>query len=263
MLIVLSPAKSLDFDTPPHIQTATQPLFVEQSTALIELLRAYDVPALAHLMHLSDKLATLNVARNNEWQPTFAAGSAKQAILAFNGDVYEGFNASTLSGKELKVAQGHVRILSGLYGLLRPLDFMRAYRLEMGTALANEQGANLYAFWGETLAAHLNEELSTHRSKHLINLASDEYFKAVSLSTLQYPVIQPVFQDEKNGQYKIISFFAKRARGVMARWVVQHKISKPELLKDFSEEGYRFLEEKKGKHGATQLVFVRDEQKHR
>ena len=261
MLIVLSPAKSLDFDTPPHIKTSTQPQFVEQSTELIELLRAYDVPALAQLMHLSDKLATLNVARNNEWQPTFDVTSAKQAILAFNGDVYDGFNASTLSGKELNVAQEHVRILSGLYGLLRPLDLMRAYRLEIGTALANAKGAHLYAFWGEVLAAQLNEELSAHKSKHLINLASDEYFKAVSLKTLQYPVIQPVFQDEKNGQYKIISFFAKRARGVMARWLVQNKISKPELLNDFAEDGYRFSEEKKGKHGATQLVFVRDERK--
>ena len=260
MLIVLSPAKSLDFDTPPHIKTATQPQFVAQSTALIKLLRAYDVPALAQLMHLSDKLATLNVARNNEWQPTFDAQSAKQAILAFNGDVYEGFNAATLSAKELNAAQEHVRILSGLYGLLRPLDLMRAYRLEMGTALANDKGANLYAFWGDMLAVQLNEVLSTHKSKHLIHLASDEYFKAVPLKTLQYPVIQPVFQDEKNGQYKIISFFAKRARGVMARWLVQNKAGKPEALKDFSEEGYRFSEERQGKHGVTQLVFVRDAQ---
>ncbi|TDR32961.1 peroxide stress protein YaaA [Hydromonas duriensis] len=261
MLIVLSPAKSLDFETPPHVHTATQPQFVRQSSELMDVLRTYDVPALAQLMHLSDKLAALNVARNIEWQPTFDEATAKQAILAFNGDVYEGFAAAHLSEAQLLEAQKTIRILSGLYGLLRPLDLMRAYRLEMGTALANKKGANLYAFWGETLAQHLNAELSEQplASRYLINLASDEYFKAVPLTSLNAPVIQPVFQDRKNGQYKIISFFAKRARGVMARWAVTHQVQSPDDLKSFSEEGYRFESEKTAKNGVTQLLFVRDE----
>ena len=263
MLFVISPAKNLNENQTAPVAAYSQPDLLADAAVLMDELRRLAPQDIAKLMHVSDKIALLNAERNAAWQPPFTPENAKQAVFLFNGDVYEGLAAESLPPAGVDYLQAHLRILSGLYGLLRPLDFMRAYRLEMGTALANEQGANLYAFWGETLAAHLNEELSTHRSKHLINLASDEYFKAVSLSTLQYPVIQPVFQDEKNGQYKIISFFAKRARGVMARWVVQHKISKPELLKDFSEEGYRFLEEKKGKHGATQLVFVRDEQKHR
>lgn len=258
MLIVLSPAKSLDFTTPATTKTATQPQFVAQSSELMATLRDFDVPQLAQLMHLSDKLAALNVARNIEWQPTFNDKTAKQAILAFNGDVYEGFDAASLNPKELKTAQQKVRILSGLYGILRPLDLMRAYRLEMGTALQNDKGENLYAFWGDQLATHLNDELATHKSKTLVNLASDEYFKAVPLKAFNHLVIQPVFQDEKNGQYKIISFYAKRARGTMARWLVQNNIEHADDMRGFSEEGYRFSTTKTAK-GMTQLVFVRDE----
>ena len=261
MLLVLSPAKSLDFITPAPFASATQPLFAKPAFELIKILRQYDVPQLAQLMHISDKLAALNVARNHEWKSKFEIGTAKQAILAFNGDVYEGFDAASLTVDDWNHAQNVVRSLSGLYGILRPFDLMHPYRLEMGTRLDNAKGKDLYAFWGERLAKHLNAELKNHESQVLINLASEEYFKAVPIKALKYPVIQPVFQDEKNGQYKIISFFAKRARGVMARWLVQNKISKPELLKDFAEDGYRFSEEKKGKHGATQLVFVRDERK--
>lgn len=260
MLIVLSPAKSLDFDTPATTKTATQPQFVAQSNELMTILRELDVPALAQLMHLSDKLAALNVARNLEWQPTFEPHIAKQAILAFNGDVYEGFDAVTLSSKALNTAQEKIRILSGLYGLLRPLDLMHAYRLEMGTALKNNNGANLYAFWGTQLAMHLNDELAAHKSKILVNLASDEYFKAIPLKAFNHPVIQPVFQDEKNGQFKIISFYAKRARGVMARWLVQNKIDTANQIREFNEEGYRFSAEKTSK-GMTQLVFIRDEKR--
>ena len=258
MLLVLSPAKSLDFDTPPQTQTSTQPLFIKQSSELIKLLRAYDVPALAGLMHLSDKLATLNVARNHIWRPKFDSSNAKQAILAFDGDVYAGFAAKTLNTKELERAQKVIRVLSGLYGILKPLDLMQAYRLEMGTQLANKKGSNLYAYWGDTLSKALQTELEGHKTQALINLASDEYFKAVPLKAFKYPVIQPVFHEGKNGQYKIISFFAKRARGTMARYIVQHKIEKPEQLKNFSEDGYRFSHEQQGKHGVLQWVFVRE-----
>jgi len=258
MLVVLSPAKSLNFETPFHVKQPTQPLFVKQASVLMKLLRQYDVPALSQLMHISDKLAHLNVARNLEWQPVFDEATAKPAILAFDGDVYLGFDAKTLSARELERAQKMVRTLSGLYGILRPLDLMRAYRLEMGTALANPQGKDLYAFWGDSLANHLNHELDEHKVPALVNLASDEYFKAVPVKSLRHPVIQPVFHEGKNGSYKVVSFFAKRARGVMARFIVQHKIEKPELLKGFTENGYRFLTEKNGKNGIKQWIFVRE-----
>ena len=258
MLLVLSPAKSLDFETPPHIKTSTQLQFIPQSSALMKLLREYDVPQLSQLMHISDKLAALNVARNSEWRAKFDETNAKQAILAFDGDVYAGFDATSLSARELNHAQKVVRTLSGLYGILRPLDLMRPYRLEMGTQLANKKGKDLYAFWGDALARHLNDELDAHKSKFLINLASDEYFKAVPVKSFKHPIVQPIFQDHKNGTYKIISFFAKRARGVMARYIVQNKIDQPELLKGFTEDDYRFSSEKVAKNGVTQLVFVRD-----
>jgi cytoplasmic iron level regulating protein YaaA (DUF328/UPF0246 family) len=257
MLVVLSPAKSMDFATPAQIGTATQPQFVPQSMQLMQLLREFDVPKLAGLMHISDKLAALNVARNHEWRPVFDASNAKQAILAFNGDVYEGFDAASLSEAELLRAQNVVRSLSGLYGILRPLDLMQAYRLEMGTALANPAGKDLYAFWGDTLAQHLNAELAAHDAQILLNLASDEYFKAVPLKAMQYPVVQPMFYEVKNGVAKIVSFYAKRARGVMARFVVQHQVESVEALKAFAQDGYQFEREQIAKNGVRQLVFVR------
>jgi cytoplasmic iron level regulating protein YaaA (DUF328/UPF0246 family) len=257
MLVVLSPAKSMDFATPAQIGTATQPQFVPQSMQLMQLLREFDVPKLAGLMHISDKLAALNVARNHEWRPVFDASNAKQAILAFNGDVYEGFDAASLSEIELLRAQNVVRSLSGLYGILRPLDLMQAYRLEMGTALANSAGKDLYAFWGDTLAQHLNAELAAHDAQILLNLASDEYFKAVPLKAMRYPVVQPMFYEVKNGVAKIVSFYAKRARGVMARFVVQHQVESVEALKAFTQDGYQFEREQTAKNGVRQLVFVR------
>ena len=253
MLLVLSPAKSLDFITPAPFASATQPLFAKPAFELIKILRQYDVPQLAQLMHISDKLAALNVARNHEWKSKFEIGTAKQAILAFNGDVYEGFDAASLTVDDWNYAQNVVRSLSGLYGILRPFDLMHPYRLEMGTRLDNAKGKDLYAFWGERLAKHLNAELKNHESQVLINLASEEYFKAVPIKALKYPVIQPVFYDGA----KVVSFYAKRARGLMARYIVQNKIEQPELLKNFTAGGYQFTGEQIVKN-RLQWVFARD-----
>ena len=261
MLTVLSPAKSLDFETetPANVaKLATQPQWVAQAQQLNQLLRQLDVPQLAQLMTISDKLATLNVARNAEWSETFTLDNAKPAILAFDGDVYDGFAAKSMTVAELKQAQARIRILSGLYGILRPLDLLQAYRLEMGTALTNPKGKDLYAFWGEQLADQINAELATHKHKVLINLASDEYFKALPLKALDAPVVAPVFKDQKSGAYKIISFFAKRARGTMARYIVQNQVDTADALKQFNEDGYYFVEEATAKNGVHQLIFHRD-----
>lgn len=243
-MFLLSPAKSLDYETPvaathpdlPH----TLPQFVPQSQALIEVLRQKSPQHIAELMDLSDTLSALNVARYEAWRPKFSAKNAKQAVLAFNGDVYEGLDAKTLNAKELDWAQDHLCILSGLYGVLRPLDWMQPYRLEMGTALPTERGNNLYKFWGSHIAEHLNQRLAADKTPVIVNLASQEYFKAVDRKTLQARVIECVFEDFKGGQYKIISFNAKRARGLMARYAVQRKISQPAGLQKFDLEGYAY-----------------------
>ena len=240
MLIVLSPAKSLDYDNPPTTDKHTLPIFIEESAKLIAGLKKMSLQEVAQLMDLSDKLAALNVARFADWSKKFTTKNSKQAILAFNGDVYEGLDAPTLNQKGLDYAQKHVRILSGLYGVLKPLDLMQAYRLEMGTAYKNSVGKDLYAFWGDKITKALKEELETHGSKTLINLASDEYFKSVQAKALGYPIVAPVFQDEKAGKYKIVSFYAKRARGLMTRFIIDNKIDKVADLKDFDLEGYKF-----------------------
>jgi cytoplasmic iron level regulating protein YaaA (DUF328/UPF0246 family) len=243
MLIVLSPAKTLDFDTPAHVDTATQPDFLKRSAQLIAILREMPPSQIASLMRISDPLAALNAERYAAWTPKFTSRNAKQALLAFNGDVYEGLDASTLKPKQLDYAQAHIRILSGLYGLLRPLDLMQAYRLEMGTKLANPAGKDLYAFWGDTITETLNREIAQTKAQALVNLASEEYFKAVKPALLEVPVITPVFQDWKNGQYKIISFYAKRARGLMARYAAEKGLKRAASLKDFDVEGYAYAEE--------------------
>lgn len=240
MLFLLSPAKSLDFDTPTGDVPHTQPLFVKQSSQLIELLRQRSPQQIAELMSLSDALSGLNVARYQAWSPKFTAKNSKQAVLAFNGDVYEGLDAKTLKADELAWAQDHIAILSGLYGVLRPLDWMQPYRLEMGTRLPNAQGSNLYQFWGAQIAAHLNERLQADKTPVVINLASQEYFKAVDLKALKARVIDCVFEEHKNGQYKIISFMAKRARGLMARYAATHRVLTPHQLEGFNAEGYAF-----------------------
>jgi len=240
MLLVLSPAKSLDYETPAAINDFTLPEFITESAQLIGVLKKFSLADIANLMGLSDKLAALNVARYEQWSKKFTATNSKQAILAFNGDVYEGFDAATLNKKGFKFAQDHIRILSGLYGILRPLDLMQPYRLEMGTSLVNSKGKDLYAYWGDKLTLKLKEDLQSHKNKILLNLASDEYFKAVRPEKLGAEVISPVFLDEKSGKYKIISFYAKRARGLMARFIVDHQIDRPEDLKGFDYEGYEF-----------------------
>jgi cytoplasmic iron level regulating protein YaaA (DUF328/UPF0246 family) len=242
MLIVLSPAKTLDYDTPPTTELHSKPDFLRHSAELIETLKPLSPAQVANLMGVSDALAALNVGRYASWSPKFTTKNAKQAVLAFNGDVYEGLDAPSLSKKQLDYAQSHIRILSGLYGVLRPLDLMQAYRLEMGTRLANPRGKDLYAFWGELVTEALNEVLAQQKSKALINLASEEYFKVVKPKLLNAPIITPVFEDWKNGKYKIISFFAKRARGLMARYAALNGINKAEKLKDFDSDGYAFDE---------------------
>ncbi len=236
----MSPAKSLDYDTPAGDVPHTLPAFAPQAAELIEVLRPYSPQQIAELMDLSDALSVLNVARYEAWSPKFTAKNSKQAVLSFNGDVYEGLDAKTLNAKQLEWAQEHVCILSGLYGVLRPLDWMQPYRLEMGTSLKNPKGANLYKFWGSQIAQYLNERQTKDKSPVIINLASQEYFKSVDRKVLQARVVECVFEDYKGGKYKVISFNAKRARGLMARWAIEHKAKKPEDLLAFDSEGYAF-----------------------
>ena len=240
MLFLLSPAKSLDFEPAAATVPHTEPLFVKQSAKLIKVLKAKAPQEIATLMDLSDKLAALNVARYQAWSSKFTASNAKQAALAFDGDVYDGLLAKTLKPKQLEWAQDHVCILSGLYGVLRPLDWMQPYRLEMGTALVTDSGKNLYQFWGSQLSDYLNTRLTADSTPVVVNLASQEYFKAVDQKVLKARVIECVFEDWKSGQYKIISFFAKRARGLMARYAIEHKVGTPAGLRKFDTDGYQF-----------------------
>lgn len=254
MLFLLSPAKSLDYDTAPTTQRHTLPQFVDESAALIEVIKPYTPAQIASLMDLSDALSTLNVARYAAWSPKFSADNSKQAVLAFNGDVYEGLDANSLDADELDWAQGHLRILSGLYGILRPLDWMQPYRLEMGTKLPNPRGKDLYAWWGDTLAQHLNDELAQQGDDVIVNLASQEYFKAVKRKALKARVVECVFEDWKAGQWKVISFHAKRARGLMARYAIVQRARTPNDLLSFNLEGYAFDVQASG---PDRLVFRR------
>ena len=241
MLFVLSPAKALDYETPvPPDVPHTQPLFARESAALIEVLREKSPRQIAELMKLSDPLASLNVARYEAWRPRFTARNSRQAVFAFDGDVYGGLDVRSLGAAEQDWLQAHVRILSGLYGVLRPLDRMQPYRLEMGTRLATDHGANLYQFWGTRIADHLNQQMMGQPVPILVNLASQEYFKAVDRKALKARVIDCVFEDYKGGQYKVISFLAKRARGLMARYAAQHRVDRPEDLRGFDLERYAF-----------------------
>jgi cytoplasmic iron level regulating protein YaaA (DUF328/UPF0246 family) len=254
MLLVLSPAKALDYQTPPHVATHTQPLFVPQATELIELLRTKSPPEIASLMGLSDALAGLNVARYQAWQPTCTTQNAKQAVLAFNGDVYAGLDAKSLCAAALDWAQAHVCILSGLYGVLRPLDLMQPYRLEMGTRLVTPKGNNLYQFWGRQMADYLNQRAEADRTSLIVNLASEEYFKSVDKKALKPRVVTCVFEELKAGQYKIISIMAKRARGLMVRHAIECRASGVDELKTFDREGYAFVP---AASEAERLVFRR------
>ncbi|MDC8760386.1 peroxide stress protein YaaA [Janthinobacterium fluminis] len=238
MLIVLSPAKSLDLETPPTTKLHSKPDFLDHSAVLIEQMRQFTPAQVGSLMGISDALSALNVARYASWTPDL--DEARQAVMAFNGDVYAGLDARSLKPAQLDYAQSHVRILSGLYGLLRPLDMIHPHRLEMGTRLANPRGKDLYAFWGDTITDALNRSAAEQGAKVLVNLASEEYFKSVKPRNLAVPVISPVFEDWKNGKYKIISFYAKRARGMLARYAAVKGIRDPLQLQGFTVGGYAF-----------------------
>lgn len=256
MLTVLSPAKTLDYDSAPITQSSTVPRFMDQSALLVEDARSLSPDDIRSLMGVSEQIAHLNHERFMNWQRNSNADNAKQAVLAFKGDVYTGLQAETLSEDALTFAQSRLRILSGLYGLLRPLDLMQPYRLEMGLKFTNQRGKNLYEFWGQQLTNTLNDDLASANTEVLINLASNEYFKAVKPKLLNADVITPQFKDLKNGQYKMISFFAKKARGIMARYIIDNRITEPEALKAFSEAGYYYSEaDSKG----DQWVFLRNE----
>ncbi|MES1979527.1 MAG: peroxide stress protein YaaA [Pseudomonadota bacterium] len=240
MLFLLSPAKSLDYDTPSHVATHSKALFASQSAELIEVLRQKTPQQISTLMKLSDALAGLNVGRYQAWSPRFTAKNSKQAALAFDGDVYGGLDAKTLSAEQLDWAQDHVCILSGLYGVLRPLDRMQPYRLEMGTALKTDRGSNLYQFWGTQISDYLNKRAAADTSPVIVNLASEEYFRAVDLKALKVRVVSCVFEELRAGKYKIISFSAKRARGLMARYAIENKVGTVKKLQGFDAEGYAF-----------------------
>lgn len=255
MLSVISPAKTLDFETPATTGTFTQPDDLDRSQQLIDILRDYSPAQVAELMGVSDRIAGLNAARFAEWQTPFTPDNAKQAAQAFQGDVYVGLQADTFDEHDNAFAQQHLRILSGLYGLLRPLDLIQPYRLEMGTRLNNPAGKDLYAFWQEALTEKLDEAVAASGSGLLVNLASNEYFKAIDRRKLQAEVITPVFRDLKNGEYKIISFYAKKARGLMAAWMIRQRLDDREGLKDFDVAGYRF---NAAQSEGNTLVFTRD-----
>jgi hypothetical protein len=257
MLLVVSPAKKLDYESPLATEKFSQPNLLEQSKLLIADCVKLSPNDIATLMKLSDKLAGLNAARFGEWSMPFTPDNARQAILSFNGDVYTGLDASSFSDDDFDFAQQHFRILSGLYGLLKPLDLMQAYRLEMGCKLANVRGDNLYQFWGEIITDELNKTLSELEDDVVINLASTEYFKSVKKKSLNATVITPAFKDWKNGQYKMISFFAKKARGLMARYIIQNKLTSVEEVKGFELGGYQYNDDlSKG----NDWVFTRKEQ---
>lgn len=257
MLILISPAKTLDFDTPPTSAVFSQPTLLEHSQLLIDQLRQMPPQAIGSLMKLSDKLASLNAARYETWSQPFDPDNAKQAVLAFKGDVYTGLDAETLDQSQLDYAQQHLGILSGLYGLLKPLDLIQPYRLEMGTKLDNPRGANLYKFWGDIVTDNVNRALAEQGDDLLVNLASNEYYKSVQPKRLDARVITPIFKDCKNGQYKIISFYAKKARGLMSRYIIENRIDSVEELKAFDSQGYYFSA---SESNDTELVFKREAQ---
>lgn len=255
MITVISPAKTLDFEVPGTTRKSSQPAFLQRSAELIEDARELSPEGIRALMGVSDNIAQLNHRRFMNWSAPFDLDNAKQAIFAFQGDVYTGLEADTLNFKQLNYAQKHLRILSGLYGLLRPLDLMQAYRLEMGLKFTNRAGTNLYQFWGDEISEALNAQLKKLQQGVLINLASNEYFKAVRPKNLNAEVITPIFKDFKSGKYKVISFYAKRARGEMARYIIENEIEDPAGLRKFKEGGYKY---NKSESTARELVFTRD-----
>ncbi len=255
MLTVVSPAKTLDYESEIPVVESSEPAFLEHSAALIDVLKGKEPWELSEMMSISNDLANLNANRFQQWSIPFTADNARPAIFAFKGDVYTGLDVETLSVDDIHESQKRLRILSGLYGVLKPLDLMQPYRLEMGTRLQNPRGNNLYQFWGDTITQTLNRELEDKGQPILVNLASNEYFKSVKPKKLNARVITPIFKDLKGEQYKVVSFWAKKARGLMARYIIQNRIDQPEQLKGFTADGYRFREEMSQ---ADEWVFTRD-----
>lgn len=254
MLIVISPAKNLDYETPPVTRKHTKPALLDEAELLAGQLKQLAPQDISRLMSISDKLGVLNYDRYQAWKPPFTTRNARQAVLAFNGDVYAGLNAREFSEENFAFAQEHLRILSGLYGVLRPLDLIQPYRLEMGTRLANERGGDLYAFWDNKITGLLNKQLKKLKTNTLINLASGEYFKSVNPKLLEAQIITPVFKDWKNGQYKIISFYAKKARGLMSAYIIKNGITEWKQLTGFNSGGYQY---NKTMSKGNELVFTR------
>ena len=256
MIVLLSPAKSLDYESALPNLPVTEPRFTDDTLELVKLLRTKSADDLSELMSISEKLGTLNADRYRDFSASYTDDNSRPALLAFTGDVYQGLNAKELPVELLVVAQERVRILSGLYGLLRPLDLIQPYRLEMGIKLQTARGKNLYEFWGSKLTRQLNEDLDESGGDFVVNLASQEYFGAIKKAGLKSPVVTPVFRDEKNGQFKIISFYAKKARGLMTRFILQNEVGSVDQLRDFSEGGYRLNE---AASAGDELVFERAE----
>lgn len=254
MIIVISPAKTINFEITPQTKTFSQPAFTEQSEKLVEVLRKFAPSRLQKLMRINPKLAELNATRFLQWSLPFTAENAKQALLVFNGEVYNGLKAETLSEQDLNYAQEHLRILSGLYGVLRPLDLIQPYRLEMGTKLKVGRKTDLYNFWGYLLTDHINEVFKNTNQKYLINLASGEYFKALDHQKLRVEIITPVFKDFSGGEYKFLTVYGKKARGMMARFILQNRIEEVEKIKLFDEDGYYYNDQLS--HG-NNWVFTR------
>lgn len=257
MLILISPAKTLDYQSPLATTRFTQPELLDHSQQLISKARKLSAPQIATLMGISDKLADLNATRFHDWQPDFTPDNARQALLAFKGDVYTGLQAETFSEADFDFAQRHLRMLSGLYGVLRPLDLIQPYRLEMAIRLDNARGKDLYQFWSDVITDKLNEAIHDQGDKILVNLASDEYVKSVRPQKLNAQIVKPVFLNEKNGKFKVISFYAKKARGLMSRYIIENRLTKPDQLNDFDCEGYFFDEAASSEH---ERVFKRHEQ---
>ncbi len=255
MLIVISPAKTLDYSSSLTTELSSMPDFIDDSAELVERMRELSPPEIERLMGISKKLADLNFGRFLNWNRQISHDNARQAVLAFKGDVYVGLEAGRFSDDELQYAQAHLRILSGLYGVLKPLDLMQPYRLEMGTRITTSRGGNLYEFWGDKPTQALNNQLRTLKSNTLLNLASREYFKVINPERLDAEVVTPVFKDRRKGTYKIISFFAKKARGLMSAWVIQNRIQNTTDLKKFALDGYRYCD---ASSQVNELVFLRD-----
>lgn len=256
MLFLISPAKTLDYETPLPTEEYTTPQLIPQAEELITHLRTIPAEEIGDLMKISEKLSELNVARYQSWTAEHAPGAnCRQAVLAFKGDVYQGLDAYHWSAEELERAQSGLRILSGLYGVLRPLDLLHPYRLEMGTRLAYQEHKNLYGYWGTQVTERLNEDLAEMESPCVVNLASNEYYSVVKPKLIEAPIITPDFKDWKNGKYKVISFYAKKARGMMVKWALQNKVTSPEDLKKFDVDGYAYNEEMS--NGAN-WVFTRN-----